>query len=201
MAAASVGKADGRDESQLPYGAHSVEHSAEPTASGSCDCGVSEPAKRSPDELCSIGTASLSTASASSSAAAPTFFFLSGTCGVHSRERRVHRVQGCLSSRSHLTFDRLHAAHARFTAFMSPSHGIESRTHLEHGLWLLHAVLARWQFLHAWSFDTSSGTTSSSLGDPFGERRSTPPDAFGERRSAAAPFGEVACAAGCSGKS
>eukprot|EP00966_Prymnesium_polylepis_P275650 6368805-Prymnesium_polylepis.1 len=74
--------------------------------------------------------------------------------------RREQRVHGCLSSRSHLTLERLHDAHARLTARWSPSHDSCSRTQRVHGRVSLHAVLARWQFLHACSLGFFSSSTS-----------------------------------------
>ena len=104
------------------------------------------------------------TSSPSAPFSPPVRFFLLGTCGVHSLPSRVHREHGLgwRSSRSHLTLLRLHAAHARLTARMSPSHGTPSRRHRAHGRWSVQPVLARWQFLQAWSLGAPSSPPSPS---------------------------------------
>ena len=109
------------------------------------------------------------TSSSSSSPPLPNrAFFLFGTCGMHGALSRAQRVHGSgwRSSRSHLTLDFLHAAHARLTARMSPSQAAPSRTQRVHGRWSLQAVFARWQFLHACSLGAPSVLSSASPSPP-----------------------------------
>ena len=83
-------------------------------------------------------------------------FFLFGTCTWQTSPSRRQRPHGSMASRSHLTFARLQLAHARLTLFASLSHGMPRRRQRGHGRWSMHAVLARWQFLHACSLGPSS---------------------------------------------
>ena len=76
---------------------------------------------------------------------------LSGTWRTQARRNLQQRPQGCCASRSHLTRACLQRAQACLRGLGSSSHGMPSRVQRRHGRWSVHALLARWQCVHACS--------------------------------------------------